>query len=47
MADDQALAVQFDDGSAMTVSLRPEDNPLSEAGHYRASSHPGEPLVDF
>jgi hypothetical protein len=47
MADDKALSVQFDDGSAITVSLRPEDRTGPEAGYFTRSSHPGEPLLDF
>jgi hypothetical protein len=47
MADDEALSVQFDDGSAITVSLKPEGRTVPEAGHFRGSSNPRDPLLVF
>jgi hypothetical protein len=45
LLDDDALVIVFEDGARFAVSLRPEDNIGSEAGHFIASA--GSPLLDF
>jgi|SRR5271157_4987542 len=42
-----AIIVEFDDGSEISISLRPEDRVGPEAGYFRVSADPRSPLLDF
>jgi hypothetical protein len=45
--DGDAVIIEFDDGTEIRISLKPEDKVGLEAGHFRESSDPGSPLLDF
>jgi len=47
MKADEALVVRFDDGVAITISLRPEHRAGPEAGHFSACRDSREPLLVF
>jgi hypothetical protein len=41
------LAIQFDDGVELNISLKPEDSVGTEAGHFSAESDSRSPLLEF
>jgi hypothetical protein len=47
LREGDAVIVEFDDGTEIRISLKPEDRVGPEAGHFTASADPHSPLLDF